>query len=149
MEMIKHFKNSNWGQIFKMLFLTLGVVGFSVLIICNTNPSFLWHTDSISLSLIVPGTFRHVRAPLAPPGGSSAVYYAHYLIIMGLGLHPTVEFPGVCDIWFVEISNINPRNVIKNSSTDHLLQETCYYTNDWFHKLYKAVWQKNLELKQR
>lgn len=48
---------------------------------------------------------------------------------MGLGLHPTVEFPGVCDIWFVEISNINPRNVIKNSSADHLLQETCYYTN--------------------
>lgn len=128
MEMIKHFKNSNWGQIFKMLFLTLGVV---------RCPWLFRGPSGTSVS------------PLAPPGGSSAVYYAHYLIIMGLGLHPTVEFPGVCDIWFVEISNINPRNVIKNSSADHLLQETCYYTNDWFHKLYKAVWQKNLELKQR
>lgn len=80
--------------------------------------------------------------PLAPPGGSTAVYYAHYLIIMGLGLHPTVKFRGACDIWFVEISNMNPRNVIKKSYTDHLLQGTCYYTNDWFHELYKAGWQK-------
>lgn len=147
--MIKHFKNSNWGQIFKMLFLTLGVVGFSVLIICNTNPSFLWHTDSISLSLIVPGTFRHVRAPSRAPGRVLSSILCALLDNYGIGVTSYGWISWVCDIWFVEISNINPRNVIKNSSADHLLQETCYYTNDWFHKLYKAVWQKNLELKQR
>lgn len=53
-------------------------------------------------------------------GGFLVVYYVYYLIIMGLGLYLMVEFFGVCDIWFVEILNINLRNVIKNLFIDYL-----------------------------
>lgn len=103
-----------------MLFLMLGVVGFFVFIICNMNLSFLWYIDFILLFLIVLGIFWYVCVFFCVLGGFLVVYYVYYLIIMGLGLYFMVEFFGVCDIWFVEILNINLRNVIKNLFVDYL-----------------------------